>query len=216
MCEHVNALWTCVCSCLTCLRATQQVLRNHHNDSGKGRHGKSIRRSGWKEIQLPYLAHATVESLGPDVPRRTPIQSMPWQRNALAPRWKLIYSCTVFLTEVAMSFQIAALYWIKAIKKTTPRPPQRNEHTTAQNTSKQLAHSESKQNVHSIPSYFMRKNPWCFMSTKNCPQSNQQDTVDGPAKSESPVDMVVNIPLFIGFQPSFFLVQDFAGPSILC
>ena len=130
-------------------------------------------------------------------------KSMPWQRNALAPRWKLIYSCTVFFTEVAMSFQIAALYWIKAIKKTTPRPPQRNEHTTAQNTSKQLAHSESKQNVHSIPSYFMRKNPWCFMSTKNYPQSNQQDTVDGPAKSESPVDMVVNIPLFIGFQPSF-------------
>ena len=23
-------------------------------------------------------------------------KSMPWQRNALAPRWKLIYSCTVF------------------------------------------------------------------------------------------------------------------------
>ena len=77
MCEHAYALWTCVCSCLTCLRATQQVLGNHHNDSGKGRHGESIRRSGWKEIQLPYLAHATVESLGPDVQRQSATPATP-------------------------------------------------------------------------------------------------------------------------------------------
>ena len=114
---------TCVCNCLTCLCANQRVLGNHHNDSGKGRHGKS---RSWKGIQLPYLAHATVESLGPDVQRRTPVKSsMPWQRNTNARRWKFIYSCTF-------------LNWVRWVRNALLAMAPGAQIETAQATTKQV------------------------------------------------------------------------------